>query len=84
MLKKAKRKSSKKAKPSKKVVYLTTELLKRAIAKESEEDSTDGMTLVGYVVKEEKGRIIKVYPDGRIEELSKITTGKSSKTLALD
>lgn len=84
MQKKVKKAAVKKIGPGKGIVYLTTQLLLRAVAKGSKNLELEEMELMGYVVKEQKGWVVKIYANGDVEKISKIETITRSKHLALD
>jgi len=83
MAKKLKKKRVKKIGPSKGLVYFSTRVLKRAVAKGTKSVASKAMALVGYTVKELDGWVVKEYKDGSIEKISKIEKASPNK-LVLD
>lgn len=66
------------------LVYLTTRILERAVAKGTKSKKADAIRIKGYTVVEKNGWVVKEYADGRIEQVSKIKKAKRSQTLVLD
>jgi hypothetical protein len=84
MPKKEKKRSAKKAGPTKGTVYLTTRALQRAVTKGTKNLESEAMALMGYVVKQKDNWVVKVYADGREEKISKIKQTKLPKKFVFD
>ena len=84
MPKKEKKRSAKKAGPTKGTVYLTTRALQRAVTKGTKNLESEAMDLMGYVVKQKNDWVVKVYADGRVEKISEIKKAKRPKRFVLD
>ena len=84
MAKKVKSKKATKSEPKGGLVYLTTRILERAVAKGTKSKKADAIRIKGYTVVEKDGWVVKEYAGGRIERVSKIKKVKRPRTLALD
>jgi hypothetical protein len=65
-------------------VYLTTRILERALRKATRNLTEDAMKRMGYIVTVVDGWVVKKYPDGKSERLSKLPKVKTPKKIALD
>ena len=82
MSRKAKTKAKKKAAPRK--ATLTKRVVVRAGGNAVRKASARAMALEGFVVKAEKGWIVRHYADGRIERLKRISTARHGSRIVLD
>jgi hypothetical protein len=85
MAKKAKpKKASKKSGPKKGIAYLTKRALTRAITKGTKNEESEAIDLIGYIIKEDNGWVIKQYASGKKERISRISGSNSTSQLVLD
>jgi len=64
--------------------YLTKRRLASAARTGIRRAAIETMLVMGYTIIAENGWIVKKYPDGHIEKISRIETVNTNGTLALD